>query len=374
MTRSDPKHKFGADAALFLESSMNIGGQELQLLQQMRELQQHGWRTRLICRPKSRIYALAKERGLEVATARFRNALHLPSILTVRQHLLELDAAAVIVHSGHDANIGAIASRLCGLQRPLIIRMRTYQPGVPSSLPYRYLFDHTLACSAHLRSRILQNPKIPSSKVGVLYPGIDFAQINAQQADLPRQAAEWLATRPGPVMLQGAMLREEKGHAVILQALPKILKSHPQLRYLIAGEGHLQPILQTMIEELDLQEHVCLLGMVSPMEGLLRRADLAILPSLSEPFGMFQIEALNLGIPTIASNTDGIPETMAHQEDGLLVAAGDVAAWSESISWALDHLAQMRTWAAHGQQKNRARFSVAQNTNQLIALIRELMK
>ncbi|WP_051534599.1 glycosyltransferase family 4 protein [Deefgea rivuli] len=376
MTRRDSKRKFSSDAALFLESSMNIGGQELQLLQQMSELQQRGWRTRLICKPTSRIYALAKERGLDVAAARFRNALHLPSIFTVRQHLRELNAAAVIVHSGHDANIGAIASRLCGLQRPLIIRMRTYQPGVPSSLPYRYLFDHTLACSAHLRGRILKNPKILSSKVGVLYPGIDFAQIeaNAQHAELPRQAAEWLKNRPGPVMLQGAMLREEKGHAVILQAMPVILKQHPQLRFLIAGEGHLQPVLQAMIEELGLQEHACVLGMINPMVGLLRRADLAILPSLSEPFGMFQIEALNLGIPTIASDTDGIPETMAHQEDGLLVAAGDVAAWSVSISWALTHLEQMRTWAAHGQQKNRARFSVAQNTNQLIALIRGAVK
>ncbi len=254
--------------------------------------------------------------------------------------------------------------------------MRTYQPGIPSSWSYRYLFDHTLACSAHLRSRILKNPKIPSGKVGVLYPGIDFTDINikAQTAALPQQAAKWLADRPGPVMLQGAMLRDEKGHAVILQAMPQILKQHPQLRYLIAGEGHLQPVLQAMIEALGLQQHVCLLGMVNPLGGLLRHADLAILPSLSEPFGMFQIEALNLAIPTIASNIDGIPETMAHQEDGLLVSAGDVAAWAESISWALNHPEQMRAWALHGQQKNHARFAMEKNTDQLIALMRKWRK
>ncbi len=103
MTKLDSPPKFSADAVLFLESSVNVGGQELQLLQQMDQLQQRGWRTRLICKPGARIYALAKERGLDVATARFRNALDLPSILAVRRHLIELDAAAVIVHSGHDA-------------------------------------------------------------------------------------------------------------------------------------------------------------------------------------------------------------------------------------------------------------------------------
>jgi glycosyltransferase involved in cell wall biosynthesis len=367
---------FCDNAVLFLESSMNIGGQEFQLLQQMTELQQRGWRTRLVCKPNSRISHHALALGLEVVTARFRNALHLPSILTVRRQLIELNASAVIVHSGHDANIGALASRLCGRKRPIVIRMRTYQNGLPQAFPYRYLFDYTWACSAHLRGRILKNPAIPDTKVGVLYPGVDFVAMTekAQQAAMPSAAEQWLATRPGPTMLQGAMLRQEKGHAVILQALPSILKQHPNLRYLIAGEGSLHASLQAIIIELGLQENVCLLGLVNPIGGLLSRSDLAILPSLIEPFGLFQIEALNLGIPTIASDVDGIPETMSHQEHGLLVESGNVEAWVAAISWALSHLDQMRTWAEAGKHKNRARFSVEKNIQQLLTFIQERRK
>jgi glycosyltransferase involved in cell wall biosynthesis len=227
-----------------------------------------------------------------------------------------------------------------------------------------------------LRGRILKNPAIPDTKVGVLYPGVDFVAMTekAQQAAMPSAAEQWLATRPGPIMLQGAMLRQEKGHAVILQALPSILKQHPNLRYLIAGEGSLHASLQAMIIELGLQENVCLLGLVNPIGGLLSRSDLAILPSLIEPFGLFQIEALNLGIPTIASDVDGIPETMSHQEHGLLVESGNVEAWVAAISWALSHLDQMRTWAEAGKHKNRARFSVEKNIQQLLMFIQERRK
>ncbi|WP_410500014.1 glycosyltransferase family 4 protein [Chitinibacter sp. S2-10] len=369
--RINQKASSATQSVLFMESSMNIGGQELQLLQQMSVLQQQGWAVSLLCKTGSRIEAFAKARGLDVDTIRFRNALHIPSILQVRRHLQQFKPAAVIVHSGHDANIGAIACHSLGRRRPMIVRMRTYQPGIPNSFPYQYLFDYTLACSAHLRERILKNTRIDREKVGVLYPGIDFAGLEEGASDtpLPANAERWLADRPGPVVLQAAMLREEKGHSVILDALPEVLQKHPDVRYLIAGEGPLSEHLKEKIAEKGLQDHVCLLGMVNPIGGLLRRADLAILPSLMEPFGMFQIEALNLGIPTIASNVDGIPETMTDREDGLLVEPGNPAAWAQALVWALDHPEIMRAWAEHGRQKNRLRFSLGQNTTQLIELI-----
>lgn len=361
-------------AVLFLESSPNIGGQELQLLQQMQELQKLGFTVRLLCKPSSRIADFARQKGLDTAPIAFRNALHLPSILGVRQHIHDLQARAIIVHSGHDAIVGALAAKSCRLLRPAIIRMRTYQHKPPQAFPYQYLFDRTLACSAYLRSQILANPKISPDKVGVLYPGIDFSQfeVSAEQGSVPTHVKEWLTHHPGPLMLHGAMLRAEKGHRSIIEAMPAILQSQPDLRYVIAGEGHLRDELAALVEHMGLEEHVFLAGMINPLSPLLRQAQLAILPSLVEPLGMFQIESIDQGIPTIAAKVGGIPETIQHQRSGLLVSPGDVVAWVDAIKWALANLETMRDWAQTGKAANRIRFGIETNTRQLIDEIEDL--
>ena len=361
----------GSNAVLFLESSKNIGGQELQLLQQMQELNRLGWTTKLLCKPQSRIHDFALSKGLDVQATGLRNALHIPSIIEVIKNIRALKPSALVCHSGHDAIIGAIAARIVGLfhNRPRIIRMRTYQPGIPSSFTYNYLFDKTYTPSEHLRKKILKNKKIQESKVGVLYPGIDFKKLDEAAGNLSRDLLEWVKNHPGRIICHGAMLRGEKGHATILHALPQVIQTIPDVRYVIAGEGGEKETLQEMVAKLNLHEHVYFAGMVSPIAALLKISDLAILPSLMEPLGMFQIESQYLGIPTLASDVDGIPETLIHEKTGLLVQAGNSDAWAHQIIWALTHLPQMQEWAKQGSVFVKNKFSKASNTQQLLKIM-----
>jgi glycosyltransferase involved in cell wall biosynthesis len=356
---------------LFLESSKNIGGQELQLLQQMLELNKLGYETKLLCKPGSRVYDFAISHGLNVALIGFRNALHLPSIFGVIRQILTFRPATLICHSGHDAIVGSLTARLIGFfgVKPKVIRMRTYQPGIPSSFAYNYLFDKTYTPSKHLREKILANKNIQDDRIGVLYPGIDFSKLDTVSSDLPDHLSQWLSDRPGPIICHGAMLRGEKGHTVILRALPEVIQHVPDILYVIAGEGPEESNLKRLVAELNLEDHVYFSGMVSPIAPLLKISALAILPSLMEPLGMFQIESQYLEVPTIASDVDGIPETLIHQETGLLVAAGDVSAWAQNIIWALANKEVMKSWAKAGKIYVGDKFSMANNTKELVNII-----
>lgn len=356
---------------LFLESSKNIGGQELQLLQQMHELNKLGYETKLLCKPGSRVFDFAISHGLNVELIGFRNALHLPSIFAIVRQILTFRPAALICHSGHDAIVGSLAARLIRFFAvgPTVIRMRTYQPGIPSSFAYNYLFDKTYTPSEYLRKKILANKNIQGDRIGVLYPGIDFSKLDTVSSDLPDHLCQWLSDHPGPIVCHGAMLRGEKGHAVILKALPEVIQHVPDIRYVIAGEGPEENNLKRLVAELHLQDHVYFAGMVSPIAPLLKKSALAILPSLMEPLGMFQIESQYLEVPTMASDIDGIPETLIHQETGLLVAAGDIGAWAQNIIWALANLEVMKSWAKAGKTYVSDKFSMSHNTKELVNII-----
>jgi glycosyltransferase involved in cell wall biosynthesis len=354
---------------LFSESSPNLGGQELQLLQQMEALRERGLEVMLACRPQSGIQHQAVQRSLPVLSVAFRNSAHWPSIRQVRDTLLSWQPQVVVTHSGHDANVCGIAARLAR-PRPRVIRVRTYQPGTPRAWTYNWLADRTLVPSEEMRRCVLSNPRIHSDRLQILYPGLPFANLAAQaQAPLPPHVEAWLQAHPGPVLAHAAMLRGEKGHAMMLEVVANLRPRFRDLRYVIAGEGPERETIAARIAALGLEDHVLLAGMVYPIAALLKRADLTVMPSLVEPLGMAQIEALSLGVPVVASRVGGIPETVTHLKTGVLVAPGDIEAWTEGLAYALSNPEAMRVMATAGCEDVLARFSIDSNVMRFLELI-----
>jgi glycosyltransferase involved in cell wall biosynthesis len=358
---------------IFSESSMNIGGQELQALQQMCSLSQAGFQTLLLCKPRSAIAKRAKDDGVAFQEIRFRNAFHLPSFRKVIRIIRDKKPSILICHGSHDALICALAAKWATFfysQQTAIFRIKTFQHGYPLSFSYNHLFTATLTPSTYLRSKFLINPAIDSRKIKVLYPGIDFSRLAKNDDPLPMHLQEWLAGHPGPIIAHAAILRGEKGHSILLQALFEVKKTHPDIRYVIAGDGQEKPLLERMIGWLGLEENVFLAGILQNIAPLLKVSDIAVLPSLSEPLGMFQIEAQYLGVPTIASDAGGIPETIMHQKTGLMIKAGHVQQWTDAIVRILDHSDEAKRLAMAGREFVLAKFSLESNITQLIELIK----
>ena len=356
----------------FTDSSMNIGGQELQALQQMSALQAAGFKTLLLCKPNSAILQRANSLGLAAAPIRFRNAFHIPSFRQLLHLVRSNDPVAIISHGSHDALLSVVVSwwvALLGGRRTPVLRVKTFQHGYPLSFAYNHLFSKTLTPSHHLRSLFLVNRSIKPNKITVLYPGIDFSSLRHADGVLPEHVCQWLDAHPGPVIAHGAILRGEKGHRVILNALVEVKKSFPTVRYLIAGEGQDRLLLEAEISALSLEDHVYLTGILHPIAPLLNASTLAVLPSLIEPLGMFQIEAQYLGVPTIASRVGGIPETILHEETGLMVEPGNVRAWADAICWVLQHPSEAKQLGERGRALVTNKFSMERNTAELIMLI-----
>lgn len=351
---------------LFTESSPNLGGQELQLLEQARGLAARGAQTRLLCPEASRIAAVAAQYGVPVSAVPFRNSLHPRSVLAVRRLLADWRPNAVICHSGHDADVSAVAARLIGRPRPRLIRMRTYQHGSPHAWTYNQLFDRTLVPSEEMRGRLLVNPRVRAERIAVLRPGIAFADLDARAArPLDPGLEHALARLPARRLTHAAMLREEKGHRFMLEVLARLRARFPDLCYVIAGEGELEQALRSEAKVLGLEANMCFAGLVRELPPLYVRSELVVMPSFYEPLGMSQIEALGLGVPVVASRVGGIPETVHDQRTGLLAAPGDVEAWTQALSWALEHRTEMRAMAAAGRADVRQRFELTKVLDEL---------
>lgn len=357
----------------FTESSRNIGGQELQLLQQMEELKKNNVHPILFCKPRGKIFLLAQEKNLEIISTEFRNSIDVIGFICMVLAIKRYKPIAVVSHSGHDACVSALAVNaskfLFGINLK-IIRMKTYQARIPSVFSIMKMCDAMFAPSDFLRKKIIDNRAALDTKVNVLYPGIGFSHLDSSvDDDLPQHLVQWLSSRPGPIISHGAMLRKEKGQSLIIEALPQVLAVHQDVRYIIAGDGEEKARLEELVKRLHLEDHVYFAGMVSPIAALLKISTLAVLPSLSEPLGMFQIESQYLGVPTLANEVGGIVETILHQKTGLLIDPDKDGAWSTNIIWALDNVSLMREWAQKGREFVLQRFSLEKNTEELLKII-----
>jgi len=116
-----------------------------------------------------------------------------------------------------------------------------------------------------------------------------------------------------------ANLKKVKGHIYLIEAMKTVIKENDNVMLYLAGEGIEDTNLKKKIQELNLTNHIQMLGKVSDIGNTLAEYDIFVLPSLSEGFPNSLMEAMLAGLPTISTNVGGIPELIKNEENGLLI-------------------------------------------------------
>lgn len=127
-------------------------------------------------------------------------------------------------------------------------------------------------------------------------------------------------------------------------------------RLILIGDGPDAPVAREMAQELGILDRVKFVGIVDRVAPLLARADLFLLPSSTESFGLVALEAMASGVPVIASDVGGIPEVIEHGRTGYLAPVGDVDAMSGFAIELLQDEARHCQFGTEAQQQAKARF------------------
>lgn len=161
-----------------------------------------------------------------------------------------------------------------------------------------------------------------------------------------------------------------KGYDIVLECLPEILKRFPNVRYVIGGKY--DPLekerIDNIVRELKLEGVVNLIGFIKDEEIVAhyQMADMFIMPSRKEGFGIVFIEAMVCGLPVIAGNADGSVDALKNGELGSLVDPTDKAAITQQLCYFFEHKNLMTDEYKHQlQQKTLSYFSFEQYKERL---------
>ncbi|MFM8474048.1 MAG: glycosyltransferase, partial [Candidatus Kapaibacterium sp.] len=148
------------------------------------------------------------------------------------------------------------------------------------------------------------------------------------------------------LMLHTSNFRSVKRVQDTIRVLDEVRASIPA-RLVLVGDGPERADAERLSRELGVSDHVTFLGKQTALPELLSAADLFLLPSQSESFGLSALEAMACSVPVIASNVGGIPELVSHGENGYVAELGDV---SRMARYAVELLTNPKRWTSFSRR------------------------
>ena len=187
-----------------------------------------------------------------------------------------------------------------------------------------------ICCSHFMTEQVNKVLGVPYEKIRVIPNGIDpsiFTNLKGVGEVRSR-----FAERGEKLVLFVGRLVVEKGVHVLLDAIPKVLQK-VEAKFVIAGDGYLRSEVVKRVAERGLGGKVHVTGYLDTdtIRRLFLAADVCVIPSLYEPFGIVALEAMAAGCPVVASDTGGLSEIVEHEKTGVKVYPNN----PDSLAWGI---------------------------------------
>jgi glycosyltransferase involved in cell wall biosynthesis len=215
-----------------------------------------------------------------------------------------------------------------------------------------------ICCSQTMEGELEHALQTPANKVRVIPNGVDAERLRCADSptELARFRRRWARDDERIVFFVGRLVRE-KGAEVLIDAMPEVLAAHPGAKLVVAGggwSGHL--VAQAAARGIG--NRVAFAGFVSDSDlpRLYAVADVAVFPSLYEPFGIVALEGMAAGVPVVVSDIGGFREVVRHGQTGLHTWANNPHSLAWGIKRVLGDAALAARLRRRGKQEVRERF------------------
>jgi L-malate glycosyltransferase len=173
------------------------------------------------------------------------------------------------------------------------------------------------------------------------------------------------------VLMHASNFRPVKNIPAVIQVFAEVRK-RLDAKLVMIGDGPEKAGAEQLARELDIQRDVLFLGNQDCMEELLPLADVFLLPSSSESFGLVALEAMSAEVPVVASNVGGLPEVVEHGQTGFLHDPGHTAGFVASVLRLLTQERLRRAMGRRARRMARERFSVDEMVDRYVRVYESL--
>jgi len=230
-------------------------------------------------------------------------------------------------------------------RKPLLVTMHSTEIGRRNGIHFDYerMIHETeawltyeawkvICCSNYMVSHVQWAFGLPTDKLVMIPNGVDAeAYAKVENSDLSSFRSKFALPEEKIVLFVGRLVYE-KGVQVLVNAITKVLEK-VNAKFVIVGNGYMKEQLSSIIKGLGLSHKVLFTGFVDDetLRKLQKCADVSVVPSLFEPFGIVALEAMAAKSPVVVSDTGGLSEIVEHGVTGVKVYVNN----PESLAWGI---------------------------------------
>lgn len=329
-----------APRTVLLFPVLDFGGIESRAVIQATEMAASGDRIHFVCfAADGRAAAAIRAVGIDVdvlgATPSVRNPV---ALWRLWRYLRARDVDVLHAVSGAMTVHGMVAGRLAGvpvrIAEEIGIPERSRIGRVLFPLVYR-LATCVIGVSDAVVRHLVDDDGVPVAKARRIYNAIERRYFAVSP---PRAPAETFT------IVTAGRLAPVKGHVDLLRAMGPLLVADPSLQLQVVGDGPERAALEELATQAGIKQQVTFLGYRDDLPDLLAAAQLFVLPSRMEGFGLAVVEAMAARCPVIATRVGGVPEVVPDWAHQWLVEPGD----DEGLR---DAVGRMRTIEPHERRR-----------------------
>lgn len=339
---------------LHSEAATSFGGQEQYIYRMMIAMRERGHHLEAVCQPHAVLAERLRAAGFTVHTTYMDGPANFVKCLFRIRAVLRRGRFDVLnTHSRRDTIVAGLAARLAGT--PLIVRTRHLAKKVGSLLSYTIIPHRVTTASDFVRDHLISRGVSPSC-VATVYPAVELPPM--PEASTLRQ--ELRLAQNDIVVGCVAVMRAQKGHKTLIDAMEPLIRQRPNLHLVLVGGG--SPIFEEVrgyVADKKLEKRVHMMGARKDVPNLLAGFDVFALATRTEASGTVFVEAGAAGLPVVGTDVEGVPEMMQGGVSGLLVPLDDTPAFTAALQRLIDDPVLRRRMGEEGLRfcRNEGRFS-----------------
>lgn len=200
-----------------------------------------------------------------------------------------------------------------------------------------------ICCSQYMIREVREYFETPTDKIDMIPNGVNVARFDALDGvDLSGFRKNYAAPDEKIIFYVGRVV-EEKGLRVLIESAAAVRAGYSKVKFVIAGTGPQLQEFRNLANTLGQGSHFYFTGFISDedRDKLYKVADVAVFPSLYEPFGIVALEAMAAKIPVVVADTGGLSEVVTNHETGIVVFPNNPS----SLAWGILHTLHNSGWS-----------------------------
>ena len=342
---------------IFVTGSLSPGGAERHSVSVMSRLEERGHQCHAVSVKRPRGPGVRLPGGAILLSLHASGYLDVNAVMEFAAHISRIKPSAIVAANAYALMYAWLALRLSHPRAALMVtyhssRLLTIKERLQTLL-YR-LFFRTADCSVfvcHTQRRYWERRGVYSRRNEVIYNGVDTDAFrdrwSAEERRVLRRALGF--SEADYVIGLSALLRPEKNHVQLVDAVARLWSTGISARALMIGDGETRAAIEARARSLGVANRITITGLKEDVRPYVAACDVMVLCSLAETFSLAAIEAMALSRPVVHSDVGGAAEMIAPGKTGFLFPAGDTEAFVEKLAILAD-----RTVSRHMGREARA--------------------